>query len=99
MDVAADGALRQRWFGVVDPEAGGEAALHAEDPWWKAFAGGRSGSLLRVEQWFTADPEPFRDGLPGGHVSFDARRSLLKQWLDLSGPSLVALRIHAALHR
>jgi len=26
-----------------------------------------------------------------------ARRSILKQWLDVSGPSLVALRIHSAL--
>jgi cell pole-organizing protein PopZ len=33
----------------------------------------------------------------GGNVAFDARRPMLKQWIDVSGPSLVALRIRAAL--
>ena len=35
--------------------------------------------------------------LSGGKLAFDSRRSILKQWLDVSGPSLIALRIHAAL--
>jgi hypothetical protein len=54
---------------------------------------------LRVEQWFRAGEPPFRSGLAGGKLSFDPRRSLLKQWVDLSGPSLVALRIHSLLQR
>ena len=36
-------------------------------------------------------------GLAGGNLSFDGRRSLLKQWVDVSGPSLVALRVREAL--
>ena len=42
---------------------------------------------------------PFLTGLGGGNLAFDGRRPLLKQWLDVSGPSLVALRIRAALGR
>ena len=59
-----------------------------------------SDSLLRVEQWFSggADaPSPFQTLLAGGNLAFDGRRSVLKQWLDVSGPSLVALRIRQAL--
>ena len=73
--------------------------LGRDDPWWQALTGdaGRDGSLLRVEQWFSVPGSPFRTGLAGGRLAFDGRRSVLKQWLDVSGPSLVAVRIHAAL--
>jgi hypothetical protein len=103
IDVSAP-ADSQRWFGVVDPAAAaaaGEVAPAPGDPWWQAFAAdvAQSGSLLRVEQWFRAGEPPFRSGLAGGKVSFDPHRSLLKQWIDLSGPSLVALRIRSLLHR
>ncbi len=100
VDAAAGEGLRQRWFSVPDagelPDA--ELAPHAEDPWWRSFADG-DGSLLRVAQWFGGEASPFESRLAGGKIAFDPRRSLLKQWLDVSGPSLVALRIHAALAR
>jgi hypothetical protein len=69
------------------------------DPWWTSFAGeaGRAGSLLRVEQWFTAEESPFARDLAGSKLAFDPRRSVLEQWLDVSGGSLFALRVHAAL--
>ncbi len=91
----------QRWFGAVDAGASGDPAPRPGDPWWQEFAADLSetGSLLRVEQWFRAGEPPFRSGLAGGKLSFDPRRSVLKQWLDLSGPSLVALRIHSRLSR
>jgi hypothetical protein len=89
----------QRWFGAVD-EIASDADPKASDPWWQSFAGdvAGTGSLLRVEQWFRAGDPPFQSGLAGGKVSFDPQRSLLKQWVDLSGPSLVALRIRSLLH-
>jgi hypothetical protein len=101
MDSTA-GAELQRWFAAVDVAAGpAEVAPQAGDPWWQAFAAdvAGSGSLLRIEQWFRAGEPPFRSGLAGGKLSFDPRRSLLKQWVDLSGPSLVALRIHSLLQQ
>src|SRR5205085_9666154 len=98
VDVASSGAVEQRWFGVAG-EAGAPAlSPHPADPWWRAFAGvSGSASLLRMEQWFTAGPGAFRTGLAGGALAFDGRRSVVKQWLDVSGASLVALRIRAAL--
>jgi hypothetical protein len=68
----------------------------ASDPWWQAFSGGAD-SLLRVEQWFRAQGSPFRGRLAAGKLAFDPKRPLLKQWMDVSGPSLVALRIRDAL--
>ena len=47
--------------------------------------------------WGPPSTSPFQTGLLGGNVAFDARRPMLKQWIDVSGPSLVALRIRAAL--
>ena len=72
--------------------------VHREDAWWCEFAGGTE-SLLRVEQWFSGRPDasPFQTALAGGNLAFDGHRSVLKQWLDVSGPSLVALRIRQAL--
>jgi len=95
--VAADGR-NQRWFGVAGSEglAGPDLLPDPSDPWWGAFASRTDGSLLRVEQWFTS-AAPFETSLSGGQISFDPARSLLKQWIDLSGPSLVALRIHGDL--
>jgi len=100
IDVGAGDGVRQRWFGI----AGADATLdpdvlpHRDDAWWREFAGG-SESLLRMEQWFSGRPDasPFSTGLSGGNLAFDARRSVLKQWLDVSGPSLLALRIRQAL--
>ena len=103
LDVSATEGLRQRWFGIADADAPADASVAPlrEDPWWRAFTAGagRDGSLLRVEQWFTAPRQasPFPMRLSGGKLAFDSRRSILKQWLDVSGPSLIALRIHAAL--
>ena len=98
VDAAAGEVLHQRWFSVPDPGAPPDAELapHASDPWWRSFADG-DGSLLRVEQWFGGEASPFESRLAGGKIAFDPRRSILEQWLDVSGPSLVALRIHAAL--
>ena len=98
VDVASPEGLRQRWFGVADPAAAPEPDLgpHPGDPWWQEFASGAP-SLLRVEQWFSGALSPFETGLCGGNLSFDGRRSVLKQWVDVSGPSLVALRIRQAL--
>ncbi|HTO96425.1 MAG TPA: hypothetical protein VMK66_05215, partial [Myxococcales bacterium] len=100
VDVASPEGLRQRWFGVPDAAGPADPDLHpfADDPWWQSFAP-VPGSLLRVEQWFSgpAGGSPFETGLSGGNLSFDARRSILKQWIDVSGPSLVALRIRQAL--
>jgi len=88
--------VSQRWFGVPDRAEAG-LSPHPADPWWDSFsAGAGAGSLLRVEQWFTAEA-PFRDRLSGGRLAFEPGRSLLKQWVDLAGPSLVALRIHRSL--
>ncbi len=98
VDGAAGDEVRQRWFGVPDGAAG-PLTPDPTDPWWQEFAGSAAaGSLLRVEQWFTADA-PFRERLAAGRIAFVPGRSLLKQWLDLSGPSLVALRVHDALAR
>jgi hypothetical protein len=96
VDAAESGSLRQRWFGIAggDPLPG--LAPSPSDPWWQTFSGGAD-SLLRVEQWFRAQGSPFRSRLSAGKLSFDPRRPLLKQWLDVSGPSLVALRIRDAL--
>jgi hypothetical protein len=91
VDVASDAGLRQRWFGIAGGLSGPHLSFSAEDPWWRAFAG-EGQSLLRVEQWFSA-PAPFETRLAGGNLAFDARGSFLKQWIDVSGPSLVALRI------
>lgn len=103
VDSISGGGLWRRWFGLVDPDGPAPADLlpGRDDPWWHALTGdaGRDGSLLRVEQWFSAPGSPFRTALAGGRLAFDGRRSVLKQWLDVSGPSLVALRIHAALSR
>jgi len=101
VDSSCAGVLWKRWFGIVEPD--GPPALdlqpHRDDPWWRTLTGdaGRAGSLLRVEQWFSVPGSPFQTGLAGGRLAFDGRRSVLKQWLDVSGPSLVAVRIHAAL--
>jgi hypothetical protein len=99
IDAAQAGSVRQRWFGVAGQEmrqpASGSAPS-AADPWWQSFAGAAD-SLLRVEQWFRAHGSPFKSRLAGGKLAFDPRRPLLKQWLDVSGPSLVALRIRDAL--
>ena len=96
VDVASGDELRQRWFGLADAAAAPDPDVlpHREDAWWRQFAGG-SDSLLRVEQWFSGPPStsPFQTGLLGGNLAFDARRPVLKQWIDVSGPSLVALRI------
>ena len=105
VDVGSSEGLRQRWFGVADARGAAEPDLspHPADAWWRLFAGdlGEDDALLRVEQWFSGGdgPSPFRSGLSGGKLAFDARRSMLKQWLDVSGPSLVALRIHQGLLR
>jgi len=100
VDVSSGDGVSQRWFGVAGAEAAPEPDLlpHGDDAWWREFADG-SESLLRVEQWFSGRPDasPFQTRLLGGNLSFDGRRSVLKQWLDVSGPSLVALRIRAAL--
>jgi len=100
VDVGSSDGLRQRWFGVADPRAAVEPDLmvRREDAWWREFAGGAE-SLLRVEQWFSGRPDasPFQTALAGGNLAFDGHRSVLKQWLDVSGPSLVALRIRQAL--
>jgi hypothetical protein len=100
VDVGSPEGPWKRWFGVVDRDQAGAADLapQADDAWWRTLAGdAHDGSLLRVEQWFSGPGSPFRTGLAGGRLSFDGGRSVLKQWLDVSGPSLVALRIHAAL--
>jgi len=86
----------QRWFGIAGAAPVPDPAPDPSDPWWRSFVAGSEGSLLRVEQWFTS-AAPFETALCGGPISFDPRRSLLKQWIDLSGPSLVALRIHGDL--
>jgi hypothetical protein len=96
VDAAGAQEVRQRWFGVPGP---GDSGLspHALDPWWGAFAAGAGeGSLLRVEQWFTSEA-PFLTRLSAGKIAYEPGRSLLKQWIDLCGPSLVALRVHEAL--
>jgi hypothetical protein len=100
VDVAAADGRNQRWFGVAGSEdvAGPDLLPDPSDPWWRAFVSGSEGSLLRVEQWFT-NSAPFETSLSGGPISFDPGRSLLKQWIDLSGPSLVALRIHGDLQQ
>ncbi|HET7788325.1 MAG TPA: hypothetical protein VFL36_20300 [Myxococcales bacterium] len=96
VDAADAQELRQRWFGVPDALDSG-LSPHPPDPWWRTFAGGAGdGSLLRVEQWFTSDA-PFLTRLSAGRIAYEPGRSLLKQWIDLSGPSLVALRVHEAL--
>jgi hypothetical protein len=95
VDVASAEGLRQRWFGLAGSLEEPDLSPSPHDPWWREFAG-EDPSLLRMEQWFSA-PAPFQTRLSGGNLAFDARRSFLKQWLDLSGPSLVALRIHSAL--
>ena len=95
VDVAGTG---QRWFGVAGTDVASDLAPDPSDPWWRSFVSGNEGSLLRVEQWFSS-PLPFETSLSGGPIAFDPRRSLLKQWVDLSGPSLVALRIHGDLAR
>ena len=101
VDSSSAGSLWKRWFGIVEPDGppAADLLLGRDDPWWQALTGdaGRDGSLLRVEQWFSVPGSPFRTGLAGGRLAFDGRRSVLKQWLDVSGPSLVAVRIHAAL--
>ncbi len=100
VDVVSPQGLFQRWFAVADPSAATDPDLlpHAQDPWWRSFASGAE-SLIRVEQWFSAPSgaSPFRTSLAGGNLAFDGRRSILKQWLDVSGPSLAALRIRQAL--
>lgn len=98
VDVSAADGLRQRWFGVVETGAlsGPDLLPDAQDPWWREF-GGAEGSLLRVEQWFATDGSPFETHLAGGNLAFDPGSSFLKQWLDVCGPSLMALRIHDRL--
>jgi len=103
VDLSSAGDLWKRWFAIAEPNGPPpvDVTPGRDDPWWQALAGhaGSDGSLLRVEQWFSVPGSPFRMGLAGGKVAFDGRRSVLKQWLDVSGPSLVALRIHAALSK
>ena len=98
VDVASAQGLGQRWFGVPVPGDARDRTPHPDDPWWQEFKGGGGAdhSLLRVEQWFSA-PAPFDTRLAGGKAAFDAQRSILRQWLDVSGPSLASLRIHDAL--
>ncbi|HEX9578283.1 MAG TPA: hypothetical protein VF993_11065 [Myxococcales bacterium] len=95
VDVASSEGLRQRWFGIAGGLSGPDLSPSPHDRWWLSFAGGGQ-SLLRMEQWFST-PAPFETRLEGGNLAFDAQRSFLKQWLDVSGPSLVALRINSAL--
>jgi hypothetical protein len=97
VDVAAGDGLRQRWFGIAGSLAGMDLSPSQQDPWWRTLVGGTP-SLLRMEQWFSM-PAPFETRLEGGNLAYDPHRSFLKQWLDVSGPSLVALRIHGALRQ
>lgn len=95
VDVGSEAGLLQRWFGVADePLPPGTQPL-AADAWWREFAGDQP-SRLRIEQWF-GGAGGFASALAGGPLGFDAGRSVLKQWIDVSGASLIALRIHAAL--
>lgn len=98
VDVASASGARRRWFGLVQPGAlaGPDLAPDPRDPWWREF-GGADGALVRVDQWFAADSSPFAARLSGGNLMFDPDRSFLKQWLDVCGPSLVALRVHERL--
>ena len=96
VDIGSGGSLLQRWFAVAAAASPKNAGPLAADPWWNAFAGPEP-SLLRMEQWFGAGPAAFDGGLAGGPNGFDASRSVLKQWIDVSGASLIALRIHSAL--
>ncbi|MCA1826627.1 MAG: hypothetical protein LC689_06765 [Myxococcales bacterium] len=90
------GPVLQRWFAVAAGSDAKKTIPLAADPWWRDFAGAEP-SLLRMEQWFGAGPGALAAGLAGGPIGFDGGRSVLKQWLDVSGASLIALRIHAAL--
>ena len=98
VDLASPQGVAQRWFGVPATGSPRDLAPDPDDLWWREFKGlgGADHSLLRVEQWFNA-PAAFETRLAGGKVALDARRSVLKQWLDVCGPSLVALRIHELL--
>ena len=96
VDIGSGGGLLQRWFAVADTPFPRRVAPLTADPWWREFAGAES-SLLRMEQWFGAGADAFAGGLAGGPIGFDGTRSVLKQWLDVSGASLIALRIHSAL--
>lgn len=98
VDITSGDDLQQRWFGVAGAAPAPELLPHGADGWWRSFAG-EAESLLRVEQWFSGFPgvSPFQTGLSAGKLAFDPRRSVLKQWIDVSGPSLVALRIRDAL--
>jgi hypothetical protein len=96
VDVGSGGALLQRWFGVAEPVSARGVAPLAADPWWREFAPAGP-ALLRMEQWFGAGPAALEGGLAGGPIGFDPGRSVLKQWLDVSGASLIALRIHSSL--
>jgi hypothetical protein len=96
IDAAESGTVRRRFFGIAGKDAPLGLSPSASDPWWQAFSGGAD-SLLRVEQWFRAQGSPFRGRLAAGKLAFDPKRPLLKQWMDVSGPSLVALRIRDAL--
>ncbi|HEY2029903.1 MAG TPA: hypothetical protein VGH20_11920 [Myxococcales bacterium] len=96
IDAAEAGTVRRRFFGVAGKDDLPGLAPSSSDPWWQAFSGGAD-SLLRVEQWFHGQGSPFRGRLAAGRLAFDPKRPLLKQWLDVSGPSLVALRIRDAL--
>ena len=97
VDVASGDTLRQRWFGIAGAATDPELLPDASDGWFRAFSG-EAESLLRMEQWFCGAPaSPFQTRLAGGNLAFDPRRSVLKQWVDVSGPSLAALRIRDAL--
>ena len=96
MDIGSGGGLLQRWFAVADTPSPRRVAPLTADPWWREFAGAEP-SLLRMEQWFGAGAGAFAGGLAGGPIGFDSSRSVLKQWLDVSGASLIALRIHSAV--
>ncbi len=89
------GSLLQRWFAVAGADSPKTAGPLAADPWWREFAGPEP-SLLRMEQWFGAGAGAFKTGLAGGPIGFDGGRSVLKQWIDVSGASLIALRIRSA---
>jgi len=80
-----------RWFSLADDDVRAPVPSPT-DPWWREFTEEIPGPLLRTDQWF-ARGAPFESGLAGGLLSFAPGRSLLRQWLDLCGPSLFALQL------
>jgi hypothetical protein len=80
-----------RWFSRVEDDARAPVPSPT-DPWWRDFTEEIPGPLLRSDQWFARGP-PFESGLAGGLLAFAPGRSVLRQWLDLCGPSLFALQL------